>query len=432
MWVSSAVARTACNFCCLVNSFSTYNCLLPLTLQYIYSLSFTDFNFQEGLLNGLADMGFQKPSPIQEQAIPIIQSGKDLVACAQTGTGKTAAFMLPLLDNIAKSEKDDLEVLVIVPTRELAIQIDQQIQGFSYHVSVSSAAIYGGGDGATWDQQRHSLLEGVNIIIATPGRLIAQLQSGIVSLKTVKHVVLDEADRMLDMGFYDDIVKILRYLPTVRQTIMFSATMPPKMRNLAKQLMLNPEELNIAISKPASGIKQLAYMVWKTNKNILVQHLLSKDAYNSIIIFTSTKEEVKKLERDLTKLGLNLKGFHSDLDQEEREEIMRNFRNKQLQLLIGTDILSRGIDVEGIDLVINMEVPGDPENYIHRIGRTARASTEGTAITFISDDDQYKFFKIESLIGKEIEKLPTPIEIGDSPSYNPETKKKKVFKRKHK
>jgi superfamily II DNA/RNA helicase len=395
-------------------------------------LSFTDFNFQEGLLNGLADMGFQKPSPIQEQAIPIIQSGKDLVACAQTGTGKTAAFMLPLLDNIAKSEKDDLEVLVIVPTRELAIQIDQQIQGFSYHVSVSSAAIYGGGDGATWDQQRHSLLEGVNIIIATPGRLIAQLQSGIVSLKTVKHVVLDEADRMLDMGFYDDIVKILRYLPTVRQTIMFSATMPPKMRNLAKQLMLNPEELNIAISKPASGIKQLAYMVWKTNKNILVQHLLSKDAYNSIIIFTSTKEEVKKLERDLTKLGLNLKGFHSDLDQEEREEIMRNFRNKQLQLLIGTDILSRGIDVEGIDLVINMEVPGDPENYIHRIGRTARASTEGTAITFISDDDQYKFFKIESLIGKEIEKLPTPIEIGDSPSYNPETKKKKVFKRKHK
>ncbi|MFN8416864.1 MAG: DEAD/DEAH box helicase [Cytophagaceae bacterium] len=377
-------------------------------------------------------MGFQKPSPIQEQAIPIIQSGKDLVACAQTGTGKTAAFMLPLLDNIAVSETDGLEVLVIVPTRELAIQIDQQIQGFSYHISVSSTAIYGGGDGATWDQQRRSLVEGVNIIIATPGRLMAQLQSGVVSLKTVKHVVLDEADRMLDMGFYDDIVRILKYLPTVRQTIMFSATMPPKMRNLAKQLMLNPVEVNIAISKPASGIKQLAYMVWKANKNVLVQHLLSKDAYNSIIIFTSTKEEVKKLERDLSKLGLNLKGFHSDLDQEEREEIMRNFRNKQLQLLIGTDILSRGIDIEGIDLVINMEVPGDPENYIHRIGRTARASTEGTAITFISDDDQYKFFKIESLIGREIEKLATPIEIGDSPSYNPEIKKKKVFKRKHK
>lgn len=395
-------------------------------------MTFADFNFQEGLLNSLVDMGFQKPSPIQEQAIPIIQSGKDLVACAQTGTGKTAAFMLPLLDNIAVSETDGLEVLVIVPTRELAIQIDQQIQGFSYHISVSSTAIYGGGDGATWDQQRRSLVEGVNIIIATPGRLMAQLQSGVVSLKTVKHVVLDEADRMLDMGFYDDIVRILKYLPTVRQTIMFSATMPPKMRNLAKQLMLNPVEVNIAISKPASGIKQLAYMVWKANKNVLVQHLLSKDAYNSIIIFTSTKEEVKKLERDLSKLGLNLKGFHSDLDQEEREEIMRNFRNKQLQLLIGTDILSRGIDIEGIDLVINMEVPGDPENYIHRIGRTARASTEGTAITFISDDDQYKFFKIESLIGREIEKLATPIEIGDSPSYNPEIKKKKVFKRKHK
>lgn len=429
MWVSSAVARSACIFRYVLHTFvfsTVYH------HQHLFSLTFADFNFQEGVINSLSDMGFQKPSPIQEQAIPVIQSGKDLVACAQTGTGKTAAFMLPLLDNLARTEPDGLEVLVIVPTRELAIQIDQQIQGFSYHISVSSTAIYGGGDGATWDQQRRSLVEGVNIIIATPGRLMAQLQSGVVSLKTVKHVVLDEADRMLDMGFYDDIVKILKYLPTVRQTIMFSATMPPKMRNLAKQLMLDPVEVNIAISKPASGIKQQAYLVWKTNKNKLVQHLLSKDAYSSIIIFTSTKEEVKKLERDLSKLGLNLKGFHSDLEQEEREEIMRNFRNKQLQLLIGTDILSRGIDIEGIDLVINMEVPGDPENYIHRIGRTARASTEGTAITFISDDDQYKFFKIESLIGREIEKLNTPSEIGDSPVYSPEIKKKKVFYKKRK
>ncbi|MCU0417912.1 MAG: DEAD/DEAH box helicase [Cytophagaceae bacterium] len=393
-------------------------------------MTFADFNFQEDLLLSLADMGFQEPSPIQEQAIPIIQSGRDLVACAQTGTGKTAAFMLPLLDIITRNDIDGLKVLVIVPTRELAIQIDQQIQGFSYHLSVSSTAIYGGGDGVSWDQQRHSLIKGVDIIVATPGRLMAQLQSGVVSLKTVKHIVLDEADRMLDMGFYDDIIKILKHLPTVRQTIMFSATMPPKMRHLAKQLMFDPAEVNISISQPASGIHQLAYLVFKENKNKLVQHLLSKDTYNRIIIFTSTKEEVKKLERDLSRLGLELKGFHSDLDQEEREAIMRSFRNNQLQLLIGTDILSRGIDIEGIDLVINMEVPGDPENYIHRIGRTARASTEGTAITFISDDDQYKFFKIESLIGREVNKLLTPSEIGESPLYQPERKKKKVFHRK--
>ncbi len=346
------------------------------------------------------------------------------MACAQTGTGKTAAYMLPILHKIIESNSDGLDTLVLVPTRELAIQIDQQIEGFSYFINVSSIAVYGGGDGATWDQQRKALTDGANIVIATPGRLLAQLQSGTANLKQIKHLVLDEADRMLDMGFYDDIIRIINYLPADRQTIMFSATMPAKMRALANKLMKDPVQVNIAISKPAEGILQQAYLVYNEQKNKLIKHILSTGNYNSIIIFSSTKEHVKKLERDLSNMGFSLKGFHSDLEQEEREEIMRAFKSRQLQLLIGTDILSRGIDIDGIDLVINAEVPGDAENYIHRIGRTARAATTGTAITFISDADQHKFLQIENLIGREIPKLTIPVEIGEGPVYEPEKKPK--------
>ncbi|MBC7451991.1 MAG: DEAD/DEAH box helicase, partial [Cytophagales bacterium] len=330
-------------------------------------------------------MGFNKPTPIQEEAIPVILNNDDLVACAQTGTGKTAAYMLPILHKIIESNSETLDTLVLVPTRELAIQIDQQIEGFSYFIAVSSIAVYGGGDGVTWDQQKTALKEGANIVIATPGRLLAQLQSGTANMKNIKHLVLDEADRMLDMGFYDDIIRIINYLPTERQTIMFSATMPTKMRALANKLMRNPIQINVAISKPAEGILQQAYLVYEEQKTKLIKYILSSGSFNSIIIFSSTKEHVKKLEKDLANSGLSLKAFHSDLEQEEREAIMRAFKSRQLQLLIGTDILSRGIDIDGIDLVINAEVPGDPENYIHRIGRTARAATTGTAITFISD-----------------------------------------------
>jgi superfamily II DNA/RNA helicase len=391
-------------------------------------LTFNDFNFNSGLLDSLSSMGFNKPTPIQIEAIPVIMSNSDLVACAQTGTGKTAAYMLPILHKIIESNTDGLDTLVLVPTRELALQIDQQIEGFSYFINVSSIAVYGGGDGATWDQQRKALTDGANIVIATPGRLLAQLQSGTANLTQIKHLVLDEADRMLDMGFYDDIVRVISYLPTERQTIMFSATMPTKMRALANKLMKNPQEINIAISKPAAGILQQAYLVYEEQKNKLIKHILGSGNFNSIIIFSSTKEHVKKLERDLSNMGFSLKGFHSDLEQEEREEIMRAFKSRQLQMLIGTDILSRGIDIDGIDLVINAEVPGDAENYIHRIGRTARAATTGTAITFISDYDQYKFLQIENLIGREIEKLTIPIEIGEGPAYEPEKKPKHTGK----
>ncbi len=383
-------------------------------------------------------MGFSKATPIQEQAIPVILDKKDLIACAQTGTGKTAAYVLPILHNIVSKQSGQLNTVIIAPTRELAQQIDQQIEGFSYFLGVSSIPIYGGGDGATWDQQKRAMEGGVDIIIATPGRLIAQMAMGTIKFDQVEHLVLDEADRMLDMGFYDDIIRIIKQLPQQRQTLLFSATMPPKIRSLANKILNKPEEINIAISKPAEGILQQAYVVFNEQKEKLIDSLLKDKTFTSVIIFASTKENVKKLDRNLHKLGIQSKSIHSDLEQIEREHILREFKNKQLNVLIGTDVLSRGIDVEGIDLVINYDVPPDPEDYIHRIGRTARAATTGTAITFINDLDQRKFFRIESLIGKEVPKMPLPAELGAGPAYNPEVKReskangggKKNFRRK--
>ncbi|MCE7865110.1 MAG: DEAD/DEAH box helicase [Bacteroidetes bacterium CHB5] len=371
-------------------------------------------------------MGFSKATPIQEQAIPVILKKRDLIACAQTGTGKTAAYVLPILHNIVSKQSGQLNTVIIAPTRELAQQIDQQIEGFAYFLGVSSIPIYGGGDGATWDQQKRAMEGGVDIIIATPGRLIAQMAMGTIKFDQVEHLVLDEADRMLDMGFYDDIIRIINQLPQHRQTLLFSATMPPKIRGLANKILNKPEEINIAISKPAEGILQQAYVVYNEQKEKLIDTLLKDKTFNSVIIFASTKENVKKLDRNLHKLGIQSKSIHSDLEQVEREHILREFKNKQLNVLIGTDVLSRGIDVEGIDLVINYDVPPDPEDYIHRIGRTARAATTGTAITFINDLDQRKFFRIESLIGKEVPKMPLPAGLGEGPVYNPELKKKET------
>ncbi len=338
-------------------------------------MTFQDFNFDPKLTEGLESMGYNKPTPIQEKAIPAIMARKDLIACAQTGTGKTAAYLLPILNNIIHSEKRHLNTLVIAPTRELAQQIDQQIEGFAYFLGVSSIPVYGGGDGAIWEQQKKALEAGVDIIIATPGRLMAQLASGVIKLDDVEHLVLDEADRMLDMGFYEDIIRIIKYLPAHRQTLLFSATMPPKIRALATRILKNPEEINIAISKPAEGILQQAYVVYDEQKEKLINHIFKTGQYNSVLIFASTKENVKKLDRALQKIGIMAKAIHSDLEQVERENILREFKNKKLSILVGTDVLSRGIDVEGISLVINFDVPPDPEDYIHRIGRTARAAT---------------------------------------------------------
>lgn len=387
-------------------------------------MTFDDFNFDASLMEGLYSMGYKQPTPIQQQAIPVILNNKDLIACAQTGTGKTAAYLLPIIDHILQAPTRHLNTLIIAPTRELVLQIDQQIDGMGYFCSVGSIAIYGGNDGIAWSNQKHALEEGVDIICATPGRLMALLQSGDINFEHLQHLVLDEADRMLDMGFFDDIKTIINYLPKKRQTIMFSATMPPKIRQLANQIASEPEQINIAISKPAAGIVQQAYSVFDGQKQPLLKEILKNEDYQSVIIFSSTKDNVKVLEKELKKIETSIKAFHSDLEQAEREEIMRSFKSRNLRILIGTDILSRGIDVDGISLVVNYDAPGDPEDYIHRIGRTARASKAGVAITFINQRDQMKFSRIEDLMGIEVEKLPLPAELGEGPKYDPEANKR--------
>ena len=388
-------------------------------------MTFHDFSFDPELVQSLDSMGIKQPTEIQAKAIPLIMQGHDLIGCAQTGTGKTAAYLLPVMQMSLKLDHRHLNTLILAPTRELAQQIDQQVQGLGYFLNVSSISVYGGGDGAAWDQQRKALEAGADIAIATPGRLMALLATGTVNFEHLEHLILDEADRMLDMGFYDDIVKIINYLPKERQTLLFSATMPPKIRALANRILRSPEEVSIAISKPAEGILQQAYVVYDPQKFTLLKHILKAGQYNSVIVFSNSKDNVKKLGPELKRAGFSAKAFHSDLEQTEREQILREFRSRQLTILVGTDILSRGIDVEGISLVVNFDTPHDAEDYVHRIGRTARAETTGTAITFINEKDQRKFFSIETLIGKIVPKLHLPVELGEGPAYEPELRRPK-------
>lgn len=386
-------------------------------------MTFSDFQFAPEVQEGLQSMGYKNPTPIQAQAIPLVLQHKDLIACAQTGTGKTASYLLPILHHIAQTEKKYINTLILAPTRELAQQIDQQVEGLAYFAGISSIAVYGGGDGAIYETQKRAMREGVDIIIATPGRLIAHLNSGAINLDYLQHLVLDEADRMLDMGFSDDIMRIISFLPKKRQTLLFSATMPPKIKGLATSILQQPEEVTISISKPAEGITQQAYNTHDHQKLPLIESLLKNKTYKSGIIFSSTKDKVKELDKAFRKIGIQAKAFHSDLDQSERESLLQAFRARQLPFLIGTDVLSRGIDVEGIELVVNFDVPPDAEDYIHRIGRTARAATTGTAITFINERDQRKFQAIENLIGKPIDKLTLPEGMGEAPAYQPELKR---------
>lgn len=368
-------------------------------------------------MEGLASMGYVNPTPIQEQAIPAILDGHDVIACAQTGTGKTAAYILPILQKVLHTEHRHLTTLVLAPTRELAQQIDQQIEGFAYFMGISSIAVYGGGDGAAWDKQKKALESGADIIIATPGRLIALLAAGTLNLQHLRHLVLDEADRMLDMGFYADIIRIINYLPEQRQTLLFSATMPPKIRTLANRILHSPREVNLAVSKPAEGIQQQAYILYEAQKIPMIKWILGQEDHSSVLIFASTKENVKKLTTQLKSRGLYVKAFHSDLEQHERDEILREFKSRKLPIIVGTDILSRGIDVEGISLVINFDVPPDAEDYVHRIGRTARADRTGTAVTFVNEKDQRRFADIERFLGKEVPKMQMPADIGAGPEY---------------
>ena len=383
-------------------------------------MNFSEFGFAPDLMEGISAMGFESPTPIQEQAIPAILEGKDIIGSAQTGTGKTAAFLLPVIQNImASREANKTRALVIVPTRELAQQIDQQMEGFSYFTPVSSIAVYGGGDGKLFAQEKKALSEGTEVVICTPGRMIAHLNNNYVKFDGLKYLILDEADRMLDMGFYDDIMKIIQYLPQKRQNLMFAATMPDEIRKLARKVLHQPVEVNIAVSKPAEKILQVAYPVYETQKLPLVTHLLKGRDLKSVIVFCSTKISAKQLGRQLKREGLKAQDIHSDLDQKQREEIMLDFRNRKLNILVATDLLSRGIDVDNIELIINYDVPHEGEDYIHRIGRTARAESDGIAITLISQEEQYKFARIEKLLEKQVTKSTVPEEFGDAPEYDP-------------
>lgn len=387
-------------------------------------MKFSDFGLSESLLDALFYMNFDEATEIQEKAIPSILQGKDLIGCAQTGTGKTAAFVLPTLNQVAEEESDGVQVLILCPTRELAIQIDQQIQGIAYFTNASCYAVYGGGDGVSWEAEADALKGGADIIVATPGRLLAHMARGYVKFDTVKHLILDEADRMLDIGFYDDIIKIIKALPEKRQSLMFSATMAPKIRELAKQILTDPEEVSVAISKPAEGVTQKVYLAHETQKMGLMTHILSDlEAYSAIIVFCSTKKKVEQLARKLKQKGHACQGISSDYDQEERESTLQEFKSGRLRILVATDVMSRGIDIKGIDLVVNFDVPGDAEDYVHRIGRTARAKTEGMAITLVSEDDMFKFSRIEKLIDRELDKLSPPEHLGEGPQWKaPERK----------
>lgn len=382
-------------------------------------MKFTDLHLDEQLIEAMSYMGFENATPIQEQAIPLILENKDLLACAQTGTGKTGAFVLPILNKLVKEGNNGTNTLIIVPTRELAIQIEQLIQGLSYFTEIASIAIYGGGDAKDWDTQKNALEAGVDIVVATPGKLLSLLKSKYGKFENLKHYVLDEADRMLDMGFEADLKAILSFLPKKKQTLLFSATMPNKIEKLAKAFLNDPSEIKLSISKPAKAIDQKTYLTYDNQKTEVIKHVLKeREEYTSIIVFTSAKSKISEIVRSLNKAGFPAEGISSDLDQKQRESVLSGFRSKKIRIIVATDVMSRGIDIKEINMVINYDVPHDAEDYVHRIGRTARANTKGEAITFINPKDMLRFKKIEELIESEIVKLQPPEEIGEGPEWN--------------
>ncbi|MDE6301145.1 MAG: DEAD/DEAH box helicase [Muribaculaceae bacterium] len=391
-------------------------------------MTFEELDLTDDVLDALYDMNFSTCTPIQEQAIPVALEGRDLIAVAQTGTGKTAAFLLPVINELGKREASDkVKCIVMTPTRELAMQIDAQMDGFSYFLPISSLAIYGGTDGAGFAQQQRALKTGAEVIIATPGRLLAHLQMGYVDLSEVEFFILDEADRMLDMGFYDDIMQIATRLPVERKTYMFSATMPPKIQKLAKTVLRNPAEIKIAVSRPTEKIDQSAYICHENSKTPLLRHLFKLISAQRVIVFASSKLKVKDLARELRQAHIKVGAMHSDLDQKERDEVMRDFRNGHIDVLVATDIVARGIDIDDIALVVNYDVPHDAEDYVHRIGRTARAGAGGSAVTLVGDKDRRKFRMIEDFLGYSVRKgeIPEEIERRRPESTDAEPDKKK-------
>ncbi|MDY5813828.1 MAG: DEAD/DEAH box helicase [Bacteroides sp.] len=386
-------------------------------------MKFSELNLHENLLEALDAMRFDECTPIQEKAIPLILEGKDLIAVAQTGTGKTAAFLLPILNQLSKNQhpEDAINCVIMSPTRELAQQIDQQMEGFSYFIPASSVAVYGGNDGILFEQQKRGLTLGADVVIATPGRLISHLSLGYVDLSKVSYFILDEADRMLDMGFYDDIMQIVKFLPKERQTIMFSATMPAKIQQLANTILRDPAEIKLAVSKPADKIVQAAYVCYESQKTGIIRHLFAESVPEKVIVFASSKLKVKEVTKALKAMHLKVDEMHSDLEQAQREKVMYDFKAGRINVLVATDIVARGIDIDDIRLVINYDVPHDSEDYVHRIGRTARANNDGVALTFVSEKEQTNFHTIERFLEKDIFKIPLPSELGEAPTYAPST-----------
>ena len=383
-------------------------------------MTFEETYLNDNILDALYDMRFEEMTPIQEQCIPKILDGHDLIGVAQTGTGKTAAYLLPILSMLDDGSfpKDAVNCIIMSPTRELAQQIDQAMQGFGYYLNgVSSVAVYGGNDGNRFDQEMKGLKMGADVIIATPGRLLSHIRMGHVDLSRLSFFVLDEADRMLDMGFSDDILQIAKMLPKNHQTIMFSATMPNKIQQLARTLLYHPVEVKIAVSKPAEKIQQSAYVCYEPQKLGIIRHLFKAGELKRVIIFSGKKDKVKDITRELKRMNINCAPMHSDLSQAERDDVMYRFKIGQVDVLVATDIVARGIDIDDIQMVINYDVPHDVEDYVHRIGRTARAQRDGIAISFVSDQDIRYFSDIERFLEKEILKTPLPEGLGEGPEY---------------
>ena len=386
---------------------------------------FREFGLDPSLMEGIEASGYISATPVQQQVIPPILAGRDVIASAQTGTGKTAAFLLPMIDRLLKTRAEGkVNAMIIVPTRELAIQIGQHLEGLSYFTNLSSISIYGGNDGNNFVNEKKALQLGADIVVCTPGRMIAHLNMGYVSLKDLQFLVLDEADRMLDMGFQYDIMRMISFTSPKRQTLLFSATMPENIRKLAKTILKDPVEVNIAISKPPEKIVQQAFVVYENQKLALVKHLLKNTPFKNALVFCSKKQSVRELARELNRARFDIGEMHSDLDQSNREEVLSRFAGGRLPILVATDILSRGIDIDTIDLVINYDVPRDGEDYVHRIGRTARAEADGLAFTLVGEKEQHRFAAIEALLGKPVEKAIVSKELGQTPEYKPRTSKR--------
>ena len=383
-------------------------------------MTFEETYLNDNILDALYDMHFEEMTPIQEKCIPEILDGQDLIGVAQTGTGKTAAYLLPILSMLDDGgyPKDSVNCIVMSPTRELAQQIDQAMQGFGYYLEgISSVAVYGGNDGNRFDVETKGSKMGADVIIATQGRLRSHIRMGHVDLSRLSFFVLDEADRMLDMGFSDDILQIAKMLPARHQTIMFSATMPQKIQQLARTLLNNPVEVKIAVSKPAEKIQQSAYLCYEPQKLGIIRHLFKAGELERVIIFSGKKDKVKDITRELKRMNINCAPMHSDLSQAERDDVMYRFKAGQVSVLVATDIVARGIDIDDILTVINYDVPHDAEDYVHRIGRTARAQRDGVAITFVSEKDMRSFSEIERFLERDIQKNALPEGLGEAPEY---------------